>query len=190
MEKEIMELKEMRAQMSILKEKLDNEVIINDKLMRKTTRSMISSIQSQALSLGILGALSIPFCLWVFIERGFSVVYCIFTAIMLLFCSVVTFIQHSKFSKANPMNSDILKCAQSVKKLKEHYVNWLRIYIPLIIFWFSWTVTEAVIHNSGMEMISFVAGIVIGGTVGAIIGNNLRKRMIRKCEEIIALIEG
>lgn len=189
MEKETLEIEEMREQLNILKEKLQNETLLNDALLRKATKSMLSGIQRQTWGLSIFTLLAIPFCAWTFHHYNFSWWHIGFTSAMLLFCLVCGLIQHWKLGTADVASSNLLECSRKLKKLKSHYVEWLKIAIPLMVLWLSWTITESVIHSTGKEMIAFVAGVVVGGVTGGIIGNKLRVRMIRKLDEIITMIE-
>ena len=60
------ELEQMRAQLNLLKGKLEKETIINEQLIRKAMKEKVSSLNRQTLVLAFIILLAIPYCTWVF----------------------------------------------------------------------------------------------------------------------------
>ena len=66
----------MRTQLATLKSKLEQQEIVNDRLMRQSMRKNVSSINTRNLILCILSLLMIPYCYWIFVKMcNFSIYF-------------------------------------------------------------------------------------------------------------------
>lgn len=183
-------LNEMRGQIVLLKEKLDREVIINDHLLREAMRGKISVLRKHA----ILEYACVTLCIitypTVFIKLGFSWWLVIATLVMVLFSGVMTAIQHRHMNSLNE-GEDLLTVARHARRLKQDYVDWLKWAILMVIFWFSWLVTECLIRIPDRTMgIVLAVGCFVGLFIGASIGLSMRRKVIHTCDEIVQQIEG
>lgn len=183
-------LNEMRGQIALLKEKLDREAIINDHLLREAMRGKISVLRKHA----IIEYACVVFCILmyptVFVKLGFSWWLVAATLVMVLFCGVITAIQHRHMNSLNE-GEDLLTVARHARRLKQDYVDWLKWSILMVIFWFSWLITECLIripdHTKGIIL---AVGCAVGLFIGASIGLTMRRKVIHTCDEIIKQIEG
>lgn len=183
------ELEEMRAQLSVLKNKLDKESIINERLLRDAMKHKANVINANAWGSVFASVLAIVLVLTVFPKEGFSwwLIGC--TILMMLFCIFTTWKFHKNVN-SKTMNGDLLTVAKVMKKLKEDYVNWLKYDILMAVFWLAWLITEyCFIAGNWKLCIVAICGPLIGGTIGGYIGIRMHKSVIHNAEDIIRQIE-
>jgi len=189
MEDNLLELKEMREQISLLKEKLANENIVNDRLLRESTKSKIFGIQRQATIIIIAGLFAAPYSIWAFRNIGLSWFFCGATAVMLLFCSCMTALMHSRINSNRAASGSLVECVKQMKKLKQQYIDWYKIAIPMLAVWIIWLAIETIRISSGTPVLWLVIGMLIGAGVGGFIGFRAHKKVIDTCDDVIASIE-
>ena len=80
------ELEEMRSQVAILKKKLDKQTIISDSHIRNSMTSTRSDMTRIIAATIFVGALSMPYCTWIFYKYGFSPYFILASDIMLAVC--------------------------------------------------------------------------------------------------------
>lgn len=183
-------LEEMREQLSILKQKLNNEQIINERLLRESCRSKASTFR-HSIILTVVSAVFVIIMVFVSFRPllGFSWPFCIATIVMMIFCVFMTYWDHRNVGE-DSFNGDLLTAAQNVRDLRRRYQKWLYVAIPMIIVWYSWMVWE--MWGICPDRITFYIMVIstfIGGVVGGIIGNVMRRKVIRVCNDIISQIE-
>ncbi|MBR5906908.1 MAG: hypothetical protein IKZ50_00760 [Bacteroidales bacterium] len=180
-------LKEMQMQLSQLKEKLDGEKIVNDRLLRNAYRKTLNGLQIRALRQTIIGIIAMVLCLSL-INVGFSTIFVVATEIMLAFCLVATIVINSRLPK---MDTDLITAAEGVRRFKKGYRDWLWIGIPLVIIWVAGMCYE-IMHSDFFPagarttmILGLGVGIVIGGAIGLV----MRKSLLNKSDETLAQIE-
>ena len=183
------ELETMRAQIALLKEKLDKETIVSDKLLRDTMRHKARNINANAwVSVGA----SIFVILWALTflpSEGFSWWFAGATILMMLVCDFFTWKYH-KDVNAKTMNSDLLTVAKVMKQLRDNYKKWLKYSIGLIAVWFVWFAVEYRILLSDWRVALFmIIALLVGLAIGGFIGLKMHNSVIRNAEEIISQIE-
>ncbi len=68
------EFDEMRQQMAILKDKLENQTIVNDRFIRRSIKRSVGTINRRYLVIGIVALAMIPYGYWAFVMlNGLSV---------------------------------------------------------------------------------------------------------------------
>ncbi|MBR3633792.1 MAG: hypothetical protein IKN51_04580 [Bacteroidaceae bacterium] len=63
-------MEEMRQQMTILKDKLNKQEIINERMMRKAMKKNVVDINRRYLIIASVGLLMIPYGYWAFVMMG------------------------------------------------------------------------------------------------------------------------
>lgn len=183
------ELEEMRAQLTVLKNKLDKETIINERLLRDTMKRKAKTINANAwVSVGA-GIFVILWAIFFLPELGLSWYFVIATIVMMLVCIFFTYKQHKNVNDKT-MNGDLLTVAKVMKKLKQDYQNWLKYAIIMIAIWLPWLATEyCLILKDWKKCVFVVSGLFVGAAIGAFIGLRMHKSVIRNAEDIIKQIE-
>ncbi|MBQ8812142.1 MAG: hypothetical protein IJZ70_07510 [Bacteroidales bacterium] len=185
------ELEEMRSQISILKDKLEKQNIINEEHIRRSMRTNISSINKTVTITIFLGIFALIYCTWFFWSQGCSHAFVISTAVMLLACLALTIAQRINLGRMDFSKGNLIETAVSLNKIKAHYKNWHRIAIPTLVIWFGWLMYE-MIGILGLESpmaIGFCCGAAVGGIIGGILGFRINRKIVRKTSEILEQIE-
>jgi len=184
------ELDEMRQQLATLKERLDKENIINEKLLRASMKQKAGVINRQAwiscIAAGFVVALMFTF----FYPQGYSLPFCIATSIFMTFCCAMTNYYHRDVSD-EAMNADLLTVAQNVRRLKRRYQNWIKFSIPVTLLWLAWFLYELYQQVDGVMLLFWTtsAAALVGGIIGGIIGWRMHRKVLRTCDEIVEQIE-
>ena len=183
------ELETMRAQIALLKEKLDKETIVSEKLLRDTMRHKARNINANAW---ISVAASIFVIIWALAyipKEGFSWWFAGATVLMMLVCDFFTWKYH-KDVNAKTMSGDLLTVAKVMKQLRDNYKKWLKYSIAMISVWFLWLSIEFCIQlNDWRLAVVMIIALLIGLAIGGFIGLKMHNSVIRNAEEIISQIE-
>ena len=184
------ELEEMRAQISILKDKLEKQNIVNEKHLRNSMKSKMSDINRTIAGTIIAGALALPYCTWFFWSQDLSTTFVVATGIMLTVCLGLTILQQIRLRSLDFSKDNLVETAQRLSRIKKHYSEWHWVAIPMLIVWFGWLMYE-VISKLGNEpyVIGFCCGAAIGGIIGGLIGFRINRKVVRKTSEILTQIE-
>ena len=183
------ELETMRAQIALLKEKLDKETIVSEKLLRDTMRHKARTINTNAwVSVGA----SIFVIIWALAyipKEGFSWWFAGATVLMMLVCDFFTWKYH-KDVNAKTMSGDLLTVAKVMKQLRDNYKKWLKYSIAMISVWFVWLSAEFCIQlNDWRLSLILIVILLISLAIDGFIGLKMHNSVIRNAEEIIQQIE-
>ncbi len=79
------ELDEMRQQMAILKDKLEKQTIVDDRVIRRAIKHGVSTINKRYLVISIIALAMIPYGYWAFVKlNGLSIPLWIASCVMML----------------------------------------------------------------------------------------------------------
>ena len=184
------ELEQMRSQIGILKEKLEKQNIVNEQHIRRSMKSKMSSINRTIAGTIIAGSFALPYCTWFFWSQDLSKLFIVATAIMLTVCLGLTILQQVRLKNLDFSDSNLVKTAEELSKVKKHYSEWHWVALPMIIIWLGWLMYE-MISKLGNEpyVIGFCCGAAVGAIIGGIIGFRINRKVIRKTGEILEQIE-
>lgn len=193
MEENSYNLEQMLADYKALKETLDKQEIINDKLLRETMRNKVSSIRNRAgisIACGIFVILIAPFAFhfnpvcnasWWFVGA---------TDIMMAVCIFFDWKFNHKVQSADLASCNLLEFSKDVKQMKMNYKNWLYAAFPIMAVWVGWFAAEVWIHSEEPKLaIAMMAGLAAGVVAGGTIGYLMNRKITKTCDEIIENIE-
>ena len=184
------ELQEMREQLAALKEKLNKQEVVNERLIRNVLSRKMKVINKNGWISGLCGLFVITFGNFMFYQMGLSTWFLIGTAAMMIFCVATTWISHSWINSNEIANGDLLQVAKQAQRLQRVYKNWKYIALPMILVWATWLGLEYAAEVKDTTMvIGMMSGGVIGGLVGGIIGFRQNKKVINELDEMIRHIE-
>lgn len=183
------ELETMRAQIALLKDKLDKETIVSEKLLRDTMRHKARTINNNAW-ISVVASIFVIFLALTFLpSEGFSWWFTGATILMMLVCDFFTWKYH-KDVNAKTMSGDLLTVAKVMKQLRDNYKKWLKYSIAIIVVWFVWFAVEYCIQLSDWRVaVIMIIALLIGLAIGGFIGLKMHNAVIRNAEEIISQIE-
>lgn len=184
------ELEEMRAQVAILKKKLDKQTIISDTHIRNSMTSKRSDMTRTITATIIAGLFAAPYCTWIFYKFGFSPYFIIATDIMLAVCIAITIRQRYTLKNLDFTQGNLVDVAEKLSKVKTHYHEWIKIAIPMLLIWVSWMAYEALTRmEPSPTLMGFLPGAGIGIIIGGFIGHRINQKIVRKSTEILKQIE-
>lgn len=188
------EFDEMRSQMGILKEKLDNESIVNDKMMRTVLNTKVDNLRKKKWLEWACGMFVIITSPYSFGEAfGSSWQFIVFTDLMMLFCIAGTQYIYGPVTKRDLMSGNLLEVSKRMSRFKKQMKQWmLYIGFPLIAIWYGllvWEITHSTQFSDNEVTKSLLIGTTVGLVVGGIIGIRMARSAINTAEEIIRQIE-
>ena len=180
------ELETLRSQMDILRKKLEQETIVNEKLMHETMKSKVSTINRQGW-ISISAAFFV--ILWTFsFFNMLSTAFLITTIVFMAADAIATWIIHKQVNERQLMSEDMRTVANKMKTLKKRYQWSTVIELPLVLAWCVWFCYE-VIQMTG-EPWQFMAGAVaFGALIGFFFALKMYRKVIDNCDAIIRQIE-
>jgi protein-S-isoprenylcysteine O-methyltransferase Ste14 len=186
------ELEQMRTQIGMIKQKLEQQAIVNDTHIRNSMKSKISDLNRTVLGTIFAGIFAVVFAPMTFYIQGCSLLFVIGTAVMLAVCLVLTIAQKINLSRMTDLSqSNLVETAERLNKTRTHYKEWYRIAIPMLLVWVGWMIYEMV-NTIGIESptaIGFYCGAGVGLLIGGIIGSRINRKVVRQANEILAQIE-
>ena len=180
-------IEQMKQQLSTLKNKLDKEMIVNDRLMRSIMNQKMKKINRERSIIILIILMSIPYCTWCFMFiLNMSLVFTIVTDIFMSVALVYTYLMHKDVKKNELMEGNLIEVSHKMIKIKRMQANWLKFSIPFVVVWLSWFVIE---NLNGINAKYIIIGGSVGAVIGGIIGTMSYRKTRKMATEIIKQIE-
>ena len=190
MNNEKFEFEEMQQQMATLKNKLNQQEIVNDRLVRRSMRNEVNTITRRYYIIMAIGLFMVPYGYWCFVKLcGLSLLFWIVTSIFMLVCVGATFYTNRKINDPDLMNRNLVEARKKVASAKKFEADWLFFAIPAVVLWLSWFLYEVYQLHGGALTNGIFWGGCIGGIIGAICGLSLNFKTQRQFQDIIDQIE-
>ena len=184
-------LQQMKEQMQLLHDKLDQQPIVSDRLIRTAIRQRLHAIRRQALLLSAITVIGIPYCLWAIHMLGLPWSFAIATTIYLTISLGYRYWTHRGVNASCLTTEPLRQVALRVTRMKKRHARWLyfsALFLPLWMGWFAYEL----IHNQTIpaeEHISVLAGAIVGGLIGAVIGYMAYRRTQRLARNILKQLQ-
>lgn len=179
--------REMQEQMQQLREKLDSQKIVNERILKKSCSQTASRLRFKAnlpILFGVAAMLTTPSLL----NLGISMAFVIFTWVVMLVCIVATILTNRHIPQ---MDRDLVTATEELTRFKKIHAEWIKFSIPLVIVWVGFLCWD-MFRNGEMDPIlrySFLAGVVTGVILGGILGFKIRRDQLNAADEILDQIE-
>ena len=186
------ELEQMRSQIGMLKQKLEQQTIVNDRHIRNSMKSKISDLNRTVRGTIFAGIFAVVFAPMTFYINGCSLAFIIATAVMLAVCLGLTIVQKINLGRMMDLSQgNLVETAEKLSKVRTHYKEWYKIAIPMIIVWVGWMIYEMVnvLGVDSPTAIGFYCGAGVGLIIGGIIGARINRKVVQQANEILAEIE-
>ena len=184
----IYELEEMKQLMLLLKKKLEQQKIVNDKMLRSAMKKKLYGLNKKARIMFIIGIFVAIGAPGYFTLVGFTPLFCAATTLMLLFSAFKTFQYHKKLWRLNLSESTLIELAEELTLLRTRYERWYRFAWCMIIPWGALMAYEAT-KIFGEELVWYIGGSAIGLIIGGLTGTRINNNMIRRTDELLEQIE-
>ena len=180
-------LREMQEQMQQLRDKLDSQKIVNERILKKSCSQTASRLRFKAnlpILFGVAAMLMVP----ALREFGVSMGFIIFTWVLMLVCIVATILTNRHIPN---MDKDLITAAQELTRFKKIHAEWIKFAIPMVILWVGFLVWDFLRNNDFDQAASlaFLAGIGTGIVLGGIVGLKLRRDQLNAADELLDQIE-
>ncbi len=184
------ELDEMRQQMAILKNKLDDQTIVNDRLIRRAVKNSVSTINKRYLVISIIAFAMIPYGYWAFVKlNGLSIPLWIAMSVLML--AVIGFCIYNghEMRKNDFVSNNLLDTKRKTLKAQKRDAMWPYFGIPVAIGWAAWVGWEMTQKLEGDFLKYFIPWFIICVTAGALIGLKVHFKTQRHFRDILEQIE-
>ena len=183
------DFEEMRQQMNILKEKLQQQEIVNEKVFRRSTRKSLKGISRRYTFVSILCILMVPYSYWAFVKlTGMSIWLWLATCVLMLIAFVYT--QYTgRFISSRVFEKDLVQARAKVAKAKKLDHDWLKIGIPLIVLWLAYFGYEMYKVTDGEDSIYIVVMCVVCALLGGAVGLKVHFKNQDNYEQVIEEID-
>lgn len=188
-------IEELRNQIALLKQKLDNQEIVSDRMLRMTMQTKVNTVihrnERRHIICGIFAMLAWPVLHY---GIGMNLTFCILTSLMMLFCIAATIYVHNPIHRTDLMSADLATVAYEMDRLKRRYKNWLHYVTPtLLIPWILCACYEYCramgVEPLSKEGVMTYLPLLIGCAIGGIIGYLWHRKTVNTAESIIRQIE-
>ena len=184
---------EMRDQITLLKQKLNRQEIVNEALLREAMRGKMGAINWTKYKSYICVAICLIIYPTTLLYWGiFSKAFVFATCAMMLFCAYGTYYVHRPVDRMDLMTEDLATVAKVMAKFRKQYNQWLYYVTPaLLIPWLSWALYEYAWKNApdGMSFWMLALPILIGAAIGGLIGYHWHCKAVDAADNIIKQIE-
>ena len=181
-------LLEMQRQMEQLREKLADQKIVNDRMLRNSCRNTVSRLQFKS-SVPIAAAFAALAMFPALRYLGFSWYFLIFTDVMLLVAIVAMMLTRKHIPD---LDKDLVTATSEITKFRKINADWIKYGIPCLVVWLGllvWDVTKN-IQLGREELYGFIGGVAVGLLIGGAIGLKNRRDILNGSDELLAQIEG
>ena len=166
------ELEEMRQQLGILKEKIDGQKLINDKLIRQSMLNKMSFMKKYTW----VSFFALLFIYYVYndIRITFNLSWWFYGATVIFMTFSVCFDAYiNRFNKEAFLNGDLIATSLQMQRMKKLRKRSLLYGIFFMTIWIPWLCLEVYnglgVANGGANT-SLFYGTMVGGGVGLVIG--------------------
>ena len=184
------QFEDMRQQLNTLKKKLDEQEIVNERLIRRSMRNQVNNITRRYYLIIALCVMMVPYGYWAFVVLShLSVTFWIATSIFMLICGGATFYNCQKINGQNMMSRSLVEAHRKVASAKKFESNWLMFGIPAVVVWLCWFFYELYLMNNEAIAQGLFVGGCVGALFGAICGIRIHLKTQRQYQDIIDQIE-
>ena len=191
----INELEQLREQMSIFKDKLNKQQIINDQLVRNTMKSKLSWIKSFVWGEIIIIPILLLGMAVFHAGTGLSWWLYGFLAIGLIADATGDFIIN-RIPKGQLLSGDLVETSKRLVKMKKQRTSWFIIGLIFVTIWLVWFIVEFVLktdpgcalpdHNLVIAIMAIA--VAVGGVIGGIVSWFIFRKMQRTNNQLIEQI--
>lgn len=185
------EILEMRRQLANLKKQLENQEIVNDRLIKNAMSNKLSDIQRGATVLYVVGIFAMPGCFFALKSIGISTLFCCATVALIVAACLAMYLTHRRLNNPYLLSGSLITVYQDVARLKRVYKRWHHYSVPLLIVWLGWLGYEVYTKFSqdADMLLTIGLGLLTGLLIGGVVGLRTHNKTLHSAEDILRQIE-
>ena len=129
------EVDELRQQLALFKQRLDQQEIVNDRLLRHSMNARLSIFTRISVIMDVIGLLVMPIILIALHAIGVPWYIGAFILLMVVVELVYNIIAHRRLQRLFTDGNDLLTVRRGLLRFKKTERLWTLIAVPLIIVW-------------------------------------------------------
>ena len=174
---------EMQRQMQQLREKLESQKIVNERILRKSCGRTIDRLRFKSnapIVAGLAGLALIPFLH----HMGFSLLLLIATGLFMIAGIVATLITKQYIPN---LNKDLVTATTELTKFRKINADWYKYGVPLLLVWLGILIWDVVknLQLDGPELYGFICG----SAIGLVLGLKNRRDILDASDDLLGQIE-
>lgn len=159
------ELESLRQQVSEFKERLDEQQIVNDRLMRNSMKSNVSWFKQTNAWICIIGTLFLPFIIFTLrVTLGVLWLPIIVFCVIFLLDVIFNFWQIRSISTSMFAKCDMLTVRRKMIDFKRREKLQMLIEVPLLILWGVWAFMTSNVEGDFAQIIGY--SLIFGALLG------------------------
>ena len=180
------EWQEMKEQIALLKKIIERQDIVSDRLMRRTMKRKMRSLNREARFVYVLGAFALVYCNIVFFNMDLTLWFSLATTVFMLAAIGYTVWMHRGLSVEEISTGRLVEVGRKVARMKRMGQRWLCGVFPFLAVWFGGFVWEIWQSEANKDLaLGMIVGGAVGGIVGGIIGYMRYRNTQRLADEIL-----
>lgn len=180
---------EMQQQIQQLREKLDGQKIVNDRMLQRAYSRRLDDLRRHA-RVPLIAALATVCGSGAFLNAGFSLPFVIVTLVMILGALAVVLLANRNLPQ---MDSSLVEAGEKLVKFRKAYSRWDRVSFPILGVWIVWLFYEFVtriLDGEGAELaLPLACALAVGVGLGLIVGLRIRGKILDGTKELLDQIE-
>ena len=183
------ELEQMRDEMNALRSLLNEQQIVNERLMRRAMNTDMRR-EKRDIRVTVLAAILLtPLYFTLLPKWGLPMWFVIFTMLFMLTAAAASLWSLRRLSGSDILSADLISVASHVLWYKRFGNNWLRFSIPVLIIWIACFMYYAIGNMNTDASIGFVCGVAIGAVIGLVAGLMHLRKSRRRMDGILRQID-
>ena len=180
-------LLEMQQQMKQLREKLESQKIINERILRKSCGRTIDRLKFKS-NVPVFAAAACLALIPVLHRQGFSDIFLIVTGVWMIVGISATLITKQYIPN---LDKDLVSATTELTKFRRINADWIKYGLPALFVWLGVLIWDVVSHHmvSGSELYGFIAGASVGLVIGLILGLKNRRDILNASDDLLSQIE-
>lgn len=165
------EVDELRQQLAIFKQRLDQQEIVSDRLLRRSMNARLNVFAKGSIIADIIGLVFMPVIFWGFNKIGMPWYFCGVFLLMLLVETGYNIFCHRQLQRLFTDSNDLLTVRRGLLRFKRNERLQMLIAVPLVLLWvlaFYWRMglfTNGLTDVKTAGLVGSFAGVILGFTV-------------------------
>ena len=180
-------LLEMQQQLKQLKDKLNSQKIVNERVLRKSCSMTANRLRFKSnlpIMFGVAAILMSP----TLRNVGVSIPFIIFNVVLMLICIVATVLTNRHIPS---VDSDMVTAAEGLRKYKKIHAEWIKFGLPMVFIWLGLMIWDTY-RNGALEEVqfySFLICVAASVIIGMLVGFKLRRDLLDAADELLYQLE-